>query len=125
MYIPGRYTEERYHTFTIIFDGRFFPCRCAWSVWRNNEDDYVLSICSCASKFVIRMYLRVVKVQYHNSERWIYATDISTHREYRHLMIYLRYYCIKLKHRPYHEAKHVIMRLFYVLAYISIRVCFS
>ena len=41
-----------------------------------------------------------------------YATAIDTRREYRHLMIYLRFYCNKLKHSLFYEVKDVIMKHF-------------
>ena len=41
-----------------------------------------------------------------------YSLDVSTRREYRYMLIYLRFYCNKLKHRPYYEVKDVIAKHF-------------
>jgi hypothetical protein len=58
------------------------------------------------------MHLHVVKV-YDGEQRLLhYATAIDTRHKYRHLMIYLRFYCNKLKHRPFYEVKDVIMKHF-------------
>ncbi|CAB3983612.1 Hypothetical predicted protein [Paramuricea clavata] len=57
------------------------------------------------------MHLHVVKVQ-RGLKRFLYATTVVTQCEYRELMVYLRYYCTKLKHRLYHETKSVITRHF-------------
>jgi hypothetical protein len=41
-----------------------------------------------------------------------YNTDVDTRREYRYMLIYLRFYCNKLKHRSYYEVKDVIVKHF-------------
>jgi hypothetical protein len=111
MYIPPPYREENYNLFTIIHDGRFFCCKKYWSVTRSHEGHFTISIQERCRAFIIRLVLSVF--DYRVGERLIsYCLDVSTRREYRYMLIYLRFYCNKLKHRPYYEVKDVIVKHF-------------
>ena len=111
MYIPPPYREEKYNQFTIIHDGRFFSCKKYWSVVRSDEGHFTIFVQERCSPFVIKMILRISDVRV--SGRFTsYALDVSTRREYRYMLVYLRFYCNKLKHRPYYAVKDVIAKHF-------------
>ena len=108
MYIPPPYHDEKYNQFTIIHDGYFFSCKKYWSVERN-DNGFIIFIQERCNPFVIRIVLRVITL---NRDRLRYFLDVSTRREYRYMVIYLRFYCNKMKHRPYYEIKDVIVKHF-------------
>ena len=113
MYIPPPYSEERYDgKFMIIHDGRFYICKRYWSAQRTHKGHFVVSIQKRCTQFVITMTLNVFDV--HDCEQRLvcYNTDVGTRREYRYMLIYLRFYCNKLKHRSYYEVKDVIVKHF-------------
>ena len=77
MYIPPPYRENRYHEFTVVYDGKFYLCRCIWSVRRTDDNDFVLSVFKRCSEFFIEMHLHVLKVQ-RGLKRFLYATTVVT-----------------------------------------------
>ena len=110
MYIPPPYRDEKYNKFTIIHDGRFFSCKKYWSVERSREGHFTLSIQERCKPFIIRIVLNIF--DFRIQDRLIYSLDVSVRREYRYMLIYLRFYCNKMKHRPYYEVKDVITKHF-------------
>ena len=113
MYIPPPYSEEKYDQFTIIHDGRFYVCERYWSVERGRDGHFMKFIRKRCRRFVIMMKLRVFDIRVAHQHHLIsYGLDVCTRREYRYMVIYLRFYCNKLKHRPYYEVKDVIMKHF-------------
>ena len=109
MYIPPPYRDEKYNQFTIIHDGHFFSCKKYWSVERNDEG-FIVFVQERCRPFVIRIVLRIF--DFLIQDRLIYSLDVATRREYRYMVIYLRFYCNKMKHRPYYEVKDVIAKHF-------------
>jgi hypothetical protein len=113
MYIPPPYCEEKYDQFTILHDGRFYICKKYWSVIRGRDGHFTIFIQERCRQFIIMMKLSVFDIRVGLCRRLVsYALDVCTRREYRHMVIYLRFYCNKLKHRPYYEVKDVIMKHF-------------
>jgi hypothetical protein len=98
--------------FTILHDGRFYMCKKYWRVERSHEGHFTLYVQERCKQFVIVMILSVFDIYCVRNRLCFYALDVSTCREYRHMMIYLRFYCNKLKHRPYYEVKDVIIKHF-------------
>ena len=111
MYIPPPYRDEKYNQFTIIHDGHFFSCKKYWSVERSHQGHFTLCVQERCRQFVIKMILSIFDCRIEN-RLMLYALDVSTRREYRYMLIYLRFYCNKMKHRPYYEVKDVIAKHF-------------
>jgi hypothetical protein len=98
--------------FTILHDGRFYMCKKHWRVKRTRKGHFTIYIQERSSQFVIVMVLSVFDIRCVRNRLCFYALDLSTRREYKHMIIYLRFYCNKLKHRPYYEVKDVIIKHF-------------
>ena len=111
MYIPPPYHDEKYYLFTIIHDGRFFSCKKYWSVERSHEGDFTLFVQERCRQFVIKMILHIFDCRIENCLR-TYGLHVATRREYSYMLIYLRFYCNKMKHRPYYEVKDVVVKHF-------------
>jgi hypothetical protein len=111
MYIPPPYRDEKYNQFTIIHDGHFFRCKKYWSVKRSHEGHFTLFVQERCKLFTIKMILNVFDCRV-ETRLMLYSLDVSTRREYRYMLIYLRFYCNKMKHRPYYEVKDVIAKHF-------------
>ena len=112
MYIPPPYREKKYDEFTVLHDGRFYVCKKYWRVERNHEGHFTLFIQERCKQFVIDLLLSVFDIRLADHRLISYLLSVDTRREYRHTVIYLRFYCNKLKHRPYYEVKDVIMKHF-------------
>jgi hypothetical protein len=111
MYIPPPYSEKKYDEFTVLHDGRFYICKKYWRVERTHEGHFTISIQERCKQFITVMILSIFDIRA-GRHLFSYALDVSRRREYRHMVIYLRFYCNKLKHRPYYEVKDVIMKHF-------------
>ena len=111
MYIPPPYRDEKYNQFTIIHDGRFFSCKKYWSVVRSDEGHFTIFVQERCNQFVIKMVLSIFDVRV-SGRLTSYALDVSTRRSYRYMLVYLRFCCNKLKHRPYYAVKDVIAKHF-------------
>ena len=111
MYIPPPYHDENYYLFTIIHDGHFFSCKKYWSVERSHQGHFTLCVQERCRQFTIRMVMSTFDFRIED-RLMSYALHVSTRREYRYMLIYLRFYCNKMKHRPYYEVKNVIAKHF-------------
>ena len=98
MYIPPPYREEKYNQFTIIHDGCFFRCHKYWSVERAHNGYFTISIQERCREFTITMVLSIFDVRAADGHLMSYGLDVYTRREYRYMLVYLRFYCNKLKH---------------------------
>jgi hypothetical protein len=112
MYIPPPYIEEKYDQFTILHDGRFYICKRYWSVKRDRDGHFTIFIQKRCRQFTIMIKLTVSDIRVGPWHLVAYGLYVCTRREYRYMLIYLRFDCNKLKHRPYHEVKDVIMKHF-------------
>jgi hypothetical protein len=98
--------------FTVLHDGRFYTCTKYWRVERTHLGHFEVYIQERDEEFIIVMLLSVFNL-YDTHNRLVgYGLDVSTRREYRYMIIYLRFYCNKMKHRPYYEVKDVITKHF-------------
>jgi hypothetical protein len=100
------------YEYTILHDGRFYMCKKCWRVERSHNGHFTIYIQERNSQFVIVMELCVFDIRCVGNRLLSYALDVSTRREYKHMILYLRFYCNKLKHRPYYEVKNVITKHF-------------
>ena len=119
MYVSPPY-HERYNQFTIIHDGHFFQCQKYWSVERADNGYFTISIQERCRKFTSVMGLSVYDIHV-DGHLMYYGLHVYQRHEYRYMLVYLRFYCNKLKHRPYCEVKNVIAKHFLRLGvYLSI-----
>ena len=98
--------------FTVLHDGRFYRCTKYWRVERTHQGHFTIYIQERYKEFVIVMVLSVFDIHDSRNKLFAYALDVCTRREYRHMISYLRFYCNKMKHRPYYEVKDVITKHF-------------
>ena len=112
MYIPPPYRKKKYDEFTVLHDGHFYICKKYWHVKRNHEGHFTLYVQERCKEFVIVMLLSVFDIRVADGRLISYLLSVETRREYRYMVVYLRFYCNKLKHRPYYEVKDVIMKHF-------------
>jgi hypothetical protein len=98
--------------FTVLHDGRFYSCTKYWRVERSHQGHFAVYIQERYREFIIVMVLSVSNLYDTRNRLVAYALDVSTRREYRYMLIYLRFYCNKMKHRPYYEVKDVITKHF-------------
>jgi hypothetical protein len=111
MYIPPPYRDEKYNQFIIIHDGRFFGCQKYWSVKRAHNGHFTLSIRERCRRFAIEIKLGIYDIRVDDRLKY-YGLHVYQEHAYRYMLVYLRFYCDKLKHRPYHEVKNVIAKHF-------------
>ena len=102
----------RNDNFTVLHDGRFYSCTKYWRVERSHQGHFTVYIQERYEEFIIVMVLSVSDIYDTRNRLVAYALDVSTRREYRYMIIYLRFYCNKMKHRPYYEVKDVITKHF-------------
>ena len=98
--------------FTVLHDGRFYMCTKYWRVERSHQGHFTIYMQERYEEFVIVMVLSVFDIHDSRNKLFAYGLDVPTRREYRHMIIYLRFYCNKMKHRPYYEVKDVITKHF-------------
>ena len=99
--------------FIVVHDGRFYMCDKYWRVKRSHDGHFTVYVQKHREEFVIVMVLSVFNL-YRDRSRQVhsYALDVPTRRSYRYMISYLRFYCNKMKHRPYYEVKDVIIKHF-------------
>jgi hypothetical protein len=110
MHVSSLYENNK---FTVVHDGRFYACNKYWRVERSHEGYFTIYVQENCKEFIIVMVLSVSDLYRVRSRRVCsYALDVCTRRYYRYMIIYLRFYCNKMKHRPYYEVKDVIIKHF-------------
>lgn len=112
MYMPEPYRKEKYNQFIIVHDGRFFRCCKYWSVERDREGNFTIFIQERCREFVIKMVLSVRDIRTVGNRLISYGLHVCSRNEYSYMLVYLRFYCNKVKHRPYWEVKDVIIKHF-------------